>query len=78
MTAEHDRHDTRPVLDVEDVAALLKCSPAHIRALVARGEFPAPAKLGALARWERESILAFVAGRAGRANRGGKLVELRG
>ena len=50
----------RLTLDIDEVAALLGCSAAHIRRLVARGQFPAPVPLGARRVWSREAVLAFV------------------
>lgn len=67
------------VLDISGVSALLGCSPSHVRALTRAGAFPAPAKLGALARWSRAVVLAWIAENTGRTiDRAGKTVTVRG
>ena len=76
MVAEHD---TGEALDVNGVAELLHCSAGHVRALVARGEFPRPAKLGVLSRWSRAAVLRWLdAGTGATAERGGRVVQVRG
>ncbi|MCE9564935.1 MAG: helix-turn-helix domain-containing protein [Planctomycetes bacterium] len=64
------------VLDTEQVAQLLQCSPNHVRALVRRGELIAPVRLGALVRWPRALVLEWL-NTAGRSVRGGRIVESR-
>lgn len=49
------------VLDTAGVAKLLRCSERHVRALLDRGAFPAPARLGALPRWSRAAVVAWIA-----------------
>ena len=44
------------MLDVEDLAALLKCSTRHVYRLAASGRMPRPLKLGALCRWSRAAV----------------------
>ena len=39
------------LLDVNDMAALLRCSPSTVRRLADAGRLPPPVKLGALLRW---------------------------
>ena len=71
--------DTESVMTIDQVAAMVKCSPAHVRRLVNRGEFPAPARLGALVRWDRFTVLRWLAQNTGATvNRGGKVVQVRG
>ncbi|MFO0823036.1 MAG: helix-turn-helix domain-containing protein [Gemmataceae bacterium] len=65
------------VLDTSDVCELVRCSPPHLRALVKRGEFPAPFRLGHLVRWDRETVLRFIAEGGRTVERGGRLVETR-
>jgi excisionase family DNA binding protein len=50
------------LLDVEQVAALLHCSKSHIYRLSDAGRMPAPVKLGALIRWTRADLDAWLAG----------------
>lgn len=70
---------TAEALDVDGVAAILGCSPAHVRALVRRGEFLRPAKLGALARWSRVAVLRWLEENTGpTAQRAGQAVQARG
>ncbi len=49
------------LIDVNDVAALLKCSARHIWRLADAGKMPRPYKIGALCRWDRSSIEQWVA-----------------
>jgi excisionase family DNA binding protein len=50
------------LLDVKAVAALLGCSPRHIYRLADAGHMPPPVRLGALVRWRRQEIDAWLAG----------------
>ena len=53
--------DTPPtLLDVEAVARMLGCSPRHVYRLADAGRMPAPLKLGALVRWNRAAIEAWI------------------
>ena len=47
-------------LTVKDVASMLQCSVRHIENLVHRGEFPVPIKVGRLARWDQDTVLAHL------------------
>jgi excisionase family DNA binding protein len=51
------------LLDVRAVAALLDCSPRHVYRLADDGRMPPPVKLGALVRWHRADLDAWIAGR---------------
>ncbi|MCH8851342.1 MAG: helix-turn-helix domain-containing protein [Planctomycetes bacterium] len=44
------------LLDVEQVAAMLRCSARHIYRLADAAQMPRPVKLGALVRWRRVEI----------------------
>jgi excisionase family DNA binding protein len=78
MQATVTPDETGEVLDVGGVASLLRCSERHVRALVANGDFIAPARLGVLVRWRRAAVLAWLDKKAGvTVNRGGKLVQVR-
>lgn len=50
------------LLDVNQVAALLGCSPRHVYRLVDAGKMPQPVRLGALVRWSRASLSEWIAG----------------
>ncbi|MBX7255711.1 MAG: helix-turn-helix domain-containing protein [Candidatus Hydrogenedentes bacterium] len=49
------------LLDVRGVAALLDCSPRHIYRMSDAGRMPAPIRIGALVRWQRAAIDAWLA-----------------
>jgi len=49
------------LLDVEQVAALLRCSTRHVYRQADAGKMPRPLKLGSLVRWRRALILAWIA-----------------
>jgi excisionase family DNA binding protein len=49
------------LIDVKAVAALLDCSERHVWRLADRGAMPAAVRLGALVRWDRAAILAWIA-----------------
>jgi len=48
------------LIDVNDVAELLKCSPRHVWRLADAGKMPRPYKVGALCRWDRAAIEQWV------------------
>ncbi|MCX7420593.1 MAG: helix-turn-helix domain-containing protein [Planctomycetia bacterium] len=50
------------LLDISAVAELLNCSPRHVRRLADTGKMPTPIKLGALLRFSRTDIDAWIAG----------------
>jgi excisionase family DNA binding protein len=49
------------MLSVQAVARMLGCSSRHVYRLADRGAMPPPVKLGALVRWPRAAIEAWVA-----------------
>lgn len=49
------------LLDVRAVAALLDCSPRHVYRMADAGQLPAPVRLGALVRWRRQDLDAWLA-----------------
>ena len=53
---------SRAMLSVDDVARMLGCSSRHVHRLVDAGRMPRPVKLGALVRWSREAIDAWIRG----------------
>ena len=53
--------ETAALLDVDGVAGLLACSPRHVYRLADSGKMPRPVKLGALSRWSRMIVLAWIA-----------------
>lgn len=48
------------LLDVRAVASLLGCSPRHVYRLADAGHMPAPVRLGALVRWRRAELAAWL------------------
>ncbi|MHB1037769.1 MAG: helix-turn-helix transcriptional regulator [Pirellulales bacterium] len=48
------------LLDVLAVAAMLGCSARHVYRLADAGRMPAPVKLGALVRWDRAALDAWI------------------
>jgi excisionase family DNA binding protein len=48
------------LLDVQTVAALLKCSTRHIYRLSDSGRMPIPVKLGTLVRWNRAAVESWI------------------
>ncbi len=48
------------LLDVDQVASILNCSPRHVYRLADSGAMPRPRHLGALVRWSRLEIEAWV------------------
>jgi len=68
--------DRRPasMLTVEEVAAILRCSPRTVYRLIDAGKVPAPCRLGALVRWPTSVVESWIsegcpAGSAGRKRR---------
>lgn len=50
------------LFDVAQVASIMNCSPRHVYRLADSGAMPRPRRLGALVRWSRLEIEAWVAG----------------
>ena len=50
------------LLDVRAVAKMLGCSSRHIYRLSDAGRMPPPVKLGALVRWNRDTVATWIAG----------------
>ncbi len=48
------------LLDVRAVATLLDCSPRHVYRLADASRMPAPVRIGALVRWRRIDIDAWI------------------
>jgi excisionase family DNA binding protein len=53
--------DHAALLDVRAVAQLLDCSPRHVYRLSDAGRMPPPVRLGALVRWRRDALDAWIA-----------------
>jgi predicted DNA-binding transcriptional regulator AlpA len=49
------------MLDSKGVATMLGCSPRHAVRMADTGRMPRPIKLGALTRWRRTEIEAWIA-----------------
>lgn len=52
--------DSAGLLDDKGVAALLVCSPRHVRRLVDSGRFPRAIYFGRSKRWRRATVLSFI------------------
>jgi excisionase family DNA binding protein len=50
------------LLSVQDVARMLGCSARHVYRLADAGQMPRPVKLGALVRWRRLDLDAWLSG----------------
>lgn len=48
------------LLDVGQVASLLRCSQRHVYRLADAGRMPRPLKLGSLVRWRRDELLQWI------------------
>jgi excisionase family DNA binding protein len=48
------------LLDVGEVAKLLKCSPRHVFRLRDEKKMPPPVRLGVLVRWSRRALLKWI------------------
>ncbi len=61
-TGDEDRTPREPSLlvNVNDVAGMLQCSPRHIWRLADAGKMPRPYKIGALCRWDRTAIESWI------------------
>ena len=70
-TAGPDRTQAE-LFDVRGVAQLVGVSPRHILRLAATGRMPAPIKLGALTRWNRRAVMAWIEAGCPAAERGGQ------
>ena len=51
------------LLDADGVASLLNCSARHVYRLCDSGRLPRPIQLGALRRWSRSELEAWIAER---------------
>jgi excisionase family DNA binding protein len=60
------------LLDVQAVAALLSCSTRHVYRLADAGKMPQPVKLGALVRWNKNSVLTWLAEGCPSCRKGGR------
>ncbi len=49
------------LLDVQAVAQLLDCSSRHVYRMADTGRMPPPVRLGALVRWRRQDLDAWIA-----------------
>lgn len=61
VRTRNEQHPVAAMLTVDGVAALLACSPRTVYRLADRGQMPPPVRLGALVRWPRDVIDAWVA-----------------
>ncbi len=63
------------MLDVQDVAALLKCSRRHIYRMADSGRMPPPVKLGALVRFDRDVLTRWITDGCPPVRRAGRAVR---
>jgi excisionase family DNA binding protein len=61
LTAATPEPAAAQLLSVRAVAALLGCSTRHVYRLADRGALPPPVRLGALIRWRRQDLDAWLA-----------------
>ena len=59
------------MLNVGDVAKMLRCSARTVYRLADAGSMPRPVKLGALARWNRAAIESWIAAGCPSCRKGG-------
>jgi excisionase family DNA binding protein len=60
------------LLDVQAVATLLSCSTRHVYRLADAGRMPPRLKLGALVRWNKNSVLTWLAEGCPPCRKGGR------
>lgn len=58
--AKEVEEETSILLDVVDVARLLRCSSRTVRRVAEAGRMPKPVRIGRLLRWNREQICEWV------------------
>ena len=68
---------TTALLNIKQVAEALGCCPRMVQILVARGELPAPLRLGRLVRWRDEDITERLEAKALAAQQGPSAVTQR-
>jgi len=61
-----------PMLKVEEVADILKCSARTVYRLADAGKMPPPCRLGAMVRWSAAAIDAWIAAGCPACRRGGR------
>lgn len=47
---------TATLVDANEIAAFMGCSPKHVRRLAEQGRFPKAVRVGRLHRWPRQAI----------------------
>ena len=52
--------DEAVLLSAADLAAMLRVTVRHVRALDASGRLPKPIRLGRAVRWSRDELLAWI------------------
>lgn len=58
--AAPERGDAVELIDVQAAGRMLGCSPRHVYRLADAGKMPAPVRLGALVRWSRAALRAWI------------------
>ena len=67
-----ESHLSTALMDIQEVATLLKCSIRHIYRLIDTGRIPRPVKLGALVRWRRSVMETWLADGCPDCRKGGR------
>jgi excisionase family DNA binding protein len=70
--AGRDSAPVEPLLDVRDVASLLRNSTRSVYRLTASGRLPRPLKIGALNRWSRAAVMGWLQAGCPRCKGGGR------
>jgi excisionase family DNA binding protein len=71
-TAHTSPANSPALLDVQAVAELLGCSARHVYRLADADRMPRPVKLGALVRWSKLAIEAWIADGCPSCRKGGR------
>lgn len=56
MTKRPTPFGSATLVDANEIAAFLGCSPKHVRRLADQGQLPKAVKVGRLRRWPRQAI----------------------
>ena len=56
------------LLDVNDVAALIRCSARHVFRMSGAGQLPKPVRIGRLVRWRRADLDTWLVGQSGKGD----------
>jgi excisionase family DNA binding protein len=71
LLAKPVREYLAALLDVQAVAEMFGCSTRHVYRLADRGAMPPPVRIGALVRWRRDSLSAWISAGCGPVRQNG-------